>query len=91
MKRFILAVTFLVCMSLNGANAIENNPASKFGIAISSDAEKIAYSVNGSGKTSLIFIHGWSLDSRLWKNQMGYFSKEYQGASCTGERSIMAN
>ena len=66
-------------------------PKHKFGIAISSDAEKIAYSVNGSGKTSLIFIHGWSLDSRLWKNQMGYFSKEYQGASCTGERSIMAN
>ena len=78
MKRFILTVTFLMCMSLNGANALENNPASKFGIAISNDAEKIAYSVNGSGKTSLIFIHGWSLDSRLWLNQIGYFSEKYQ-------------
>ena len=45
-------------MSLNVANALENNPASEFGIAISNDAEKIAYSVNGSSKTSLIFIHG---------------------------------
>ncbi|MCG7495491.1 alpha/beta hydrolase [Vibrio sp. Of7-15] len=78
MKRFILTVTFLACMSLNSANALENNPVSKFGIAISNDAEKIAYSVNGSGKTSLIFIHGWSLDSRLWQNQIGYFSEEYQ-------------
>lgn len=78
MKRFILAVAFLLCMSLNGANALENNPASTFGIAISNDAEKIAYSVHGSGKPSLIFIHGWSLDSRLWQNQIGYFSEEYQ-------------
>lgn len=78
MKRFILTVTFLICMSLNVANALENNPASEFGIAISNDAEKIAYSVNGSGKTSLIFIHGWSLDSRLWQNQIGYFSEKYQ-------------
>lgn len=65
-------------MSLNGANALENNPASKFGIAISSDAEKIAYSVNGNGKTTLMFIHGWSLDSRLWHNQIRNFSDEYQ-------------
>jgi pimeloyl-ACP methyl ester carboxylesterase len=78
MKRFILTVTFLICISLNVANALENNPASEFGIAISNDAEKIAYSVNGSGKTSLIFIHGWSLDSRLWQNQIGYFSEKYQ-------------
>lgn len=78
MKHFILTITFLLCISLNGANALEHNQTTKFGIAISNDAEKIAYSVNGSGTTSLIFIHGWSLDSRLWQNQIGYFSKEYQ-------------
>lgn len=25
-----------------------------------------------------MFIHGWSLDSRLWHNQIRYFSDEYQ-------------
>ena len=78
MKHLTLTIIFLICMSLNGANALENNPASKFGIAISSDAEKVAYSVNGNGKTTLMFIHGWSLDSRLWHNQIRYFSDEYQ-------------
>lgn len=78
MKHLTLTIIFLICMSLNGANALENNPASKFGIAISSDAEKVAYSVNGNGKTTLMFIHGWSLDSRLWHNQIRYFSEEYQ-------------
>lgn len=78
MKHLTLTIIFLICMSLNGANALENNPASKFGIAISSDAEKVAYSVNGNGKTTLMFIHGWSLDSRLWHNQIRNFSDEYQ-------------
>jgi pimeloyl-ACP methyl ester carboxylesterase len=78
MKRFFLTVTLLICLSLTRANALENNPASKFAIAISNDTEKIAYSVNGSGKISLIFIHGWNLDSRLWQNQVGYFSEKYQ-------------
>lgn len=50
MKRFILTVTFLICMSLNGANALENNPASKFGIAISNDAEKLHIALTGVAK-----------------------------------------
>lgn len=76
MKHLIL--TILVAMSINSVNASEKNPVARFGIAISNDNEKIAYSVNGNGKTSLILIHGWSLDSRLWQNQTLYFSKEYQ-------------
>lgn len=76
MKRFIL--TILVVMSINSVNASLKNPVTRFGIAISNDKEQIAYSVNGRGKTSLIFIHGWSLDSRLWQNQTLYFSEEYQ-------------
>lgn len=76
MKNFIL--TILVVMSINSVNASEQNPVTRFGIAISNDKEQIAYSVNGCGKTSLIFIHGWSLDSRLWQNQTLYFSEEYQ-------------
>ncbi|WP_286264598.1 alpha/beta fold hydrolase [Thalassotalea atypica] len=76
MKHFIL--TILVVMSINSVNASEQNPVTRFGIAISNDKEQIAYSVNGRGKTSLIFIHGWSLDSRLWQNQTLYFSEEYQ-------------
>ncbi|OCH73984.1 hypothetical protein A6E14_13550 [Vibrio genomosp. F10] len=36
------------------------------GIAVSRDGEPIAYGTIGSGETALIFIHGWSLDSRLW-------------------------
>ena len=76
MKHFIL--TILVFISINSLSASERPPVTKFGIALSGNQEQIAYSVNGSGKTSLIFVHGWSLDSRLWQNQTEYFSKAYQ-------------
>ncbi len=76
MKHFIL--TILILILIDSVNAIEHSPVARFGVAISNDKEQIAYSVNGRGKTSLIFIHGWSLDSRLWQNQTQYFSKEYQ-------------
>ncbi|MBQ4848433.1 alpha/beta hydrolase [Pseudoalteromonas sp. MMG005] len=76
MKHLILII--LIAMSINSVNASEQNPMVRFGIAISNDKEQIAYSVNGRGKTSLIFIHGWSLDSRLWRNQTLYLSEKYQ-------------
>ncbi|WP_199611499.1 alpha/beta fold hydrolase [Flocculibacter collagenilyticus] len=77
MKHFTLTIIFLICISLNSASAL-GSQTSKFGIAISNDDEKIAYSVNGNGKTALMFVHGWSLDSRLWHNQISYFSAEHQ-------------
>ncbi|EAS41135.1 alpha/beta fold hydrolase [Photobacterium profundum] len=78
MKRLILTMTFLVFMSLNSVGALANNTSSKYGVAISGDGELIAYGISGGGETALIFIHGWSLDSRLWQNQLGYFSQQYQ-------------
>ncbi|MEZ8739580.1 MULTISPECIES: alpha/beta fold hydrolase [Photobacterium] len=78
MKRLILMMTFLVFMSLNSVGVLASNTPPKYGVATSSDGELIAYSTCGGGETALIFIHGWSLDSRLWQNQLGYFSPQYQ-------------
>ncbi|PSU36434.1 alpha/beta fold hydrolase [Photobacterium lutimaris] len=78
MKRLILTMAFLVFMSFNSVMALASNSAVKYGVATSNDAEKIAYSVTEGKGTALIFIHGWSLDSRLWQNQIGYFSEEYK-------------
>ncbi|MDO6545204.1 alpha/beta fold hydrolase, partial [Photobacterium sanguinicancri] len=71
MKRLILMMTFLAFMSLNSVGVLASNTTSKYGVATSSDGELIAYSTCGRGETALIFIHGWSLDSRLWQNQLG--------------------
>ncbi|NAZ46506.1 alpha/beta hydrolase [Vibrio toranzoniae] len=74
MKRLILNITLLVFMALGSMNAIAHDSKVKYGIAISHDGEQIAYGKSGSGETALIFIHGWSLDSRLWQNQVRSYS-----------------
>ena len=57
-------------MALGSINAMAHDSMVKYGIAISHDGEQIAYGKSGRGDTALIFIHGWSLDSRLWQNQV---------------------
>lgn len=83
MKGFILNITFFVFVALGSTNALASNFKVNYGIATSYDGEKIAYSKSGKGKTgkgktALIFIHGWSLDNRLWQNQIQEFSQEHQ-------------
>ncbi|MCI5192095.1 MAG: alpha/beta hydrolase [Candidatus Electrothrix sp. AU1_5] len=55
-----------------------NQLALRHDVALSFDAEHIAYDVVGKGETALIFIHGWSCDGRYWQNQLSVFAKEYQ-------------
>ncbi|PQJ48683.1 hypothetical protein BTO12_24985 [Vibrio splendidus] len=78
MKPLNLNITLLVFMALGSFNAMARASTVNYGIAISHDGEQIAYGKSGSGDTALIFIHGWSLDSRLWQNQVSEFSKQHQ-------------
>jgi len=60
-------------------NSVANeNSLIKHDVAISHDEETIAYSVYGSGNRALIFVHGWSCDSRYWANQLHLFSQKYK-------------
>lgn len=47
-------------------------------IALSKDSTPISYEVSGAGETTLVFVHGWSADSRYWRAQVPYFSKRYR-------------
>jgi len=46
--------------------------------AKSFDGEKISYNVYGKGDTALLFVHGWSCDSRYWREQVPHFAEEYR-------------
>jgi pimeloyl-ACP methyl ester carboxylesterase len=75
MKRTIL-ISLIYLFILSGC--APDSTFIKDDIAISSDSERIAYNVYGTGSTTLIFIHGWSCDSRYWNNQVPVFSKDYK-------------
>jgi len=44
----------------------------------SKDNTPISFEVYGSGKPTLIFVHGWSCDARYWRAQIPYFSSRYR-------------
>jgi len=75
MKRLLLGMLISLFILTGCAN---ENTTVKYGVAISSDSERIAYSMYGKGETSLIFIHGWSCDSRYWQKQLSTFLMDYQ-------------
>ncbi|HOW43170.1 MAG TPA: alpha/beta hydrolase [Candidatus Omnitrophota bacterium] len=46
---------------------------------LSADNVPIAYAVYGPATDpAVVFVHGWSCDSRYWHNQIPYFSKKYR-------------
>ncbi|MBN2018845.1 MAG: alpha/beta hydrolase [Sedimentisphaerales bacterium] len=53
-------------------------PHERICCAQSADGELISYNVFGSGDITLIFVHGWSCDSRYWREQVPYFAKRYR-------------
>ncbi len=75
MKRQLLGI-LLSLLVLAGCGS--KHTSVKYEVAVSSDSERIAYSTYGAGETSLIFIHGWSCDSRYWHKQLSTFSKNYR-------------
>lgn len=44
----------------------------------SKDGTPISYEVYGEGEPTLVFVHGWSCDSRYWRAQAPYFSRTYR-------------
>jgi pimeloyl-ACP methyl ester carboxylesterase len=47
-------------------------------IVYSKDGTPISYEVYGQGEPALVFIHGWSCDSRYWRAQVPFFSKNHR-------------
>jgi pimeloyl-ACP methyl ester carboxylesterase len=47
-------------------------------IALSKDGTPISYEIYGKGEPTLVFVHGWSCDSRYWRAQIPMFSKKHR-------------
>jgi len=50
---------------------------SKMGEVTSADGVSIHFQVRGQGEPSLVFIHGWSMDSSYWDKQLTYFEGKH--------------
>lgn len=70
----ILALALLLFLASGALLAQDGWPR----IAQSKDGTPISYEVYGSGEPTLVFIHGWSCDSRYWRAQIPFFSKGHR-------------
>ncbi|RLD26406.1 MAG: hypothetical protein DRI75_11780 [Bacteroidetes bacterium] len=43
----------------------------------SSDGVEIRFDIQGKGKTTIIFVHGWANNKSIWDAQVTHFSKKY--------------
>ena len=75
MNKLFLATLLSLAML---AGCASNTPLVRHDVATSDDSERIAYSVHGTQDISLVFIHGWSCDSRYWQRQVSAFSQDYK-------------
>jgi pimeloyl-ACP methyl ester carboxylesterase len=46
--------------------------------ALSADGVPVTYEVHGAGEPTLVFIHGWSCDSRYWRAQVDHFAASHR-------------
>lgn len=70
----LLPWMFLVLLASAAAGA----PAEWPHLTFSRDGTPIAYEVYGKGEPTLVFVHGWSCDSRYWRAQVSRFAVRHR-------------
>jgi pimeloyl-ACP methyl ester carboxylesterase len=53
------------------------SPSEKKLVGIKNGDVSIAYTMSGSGDTSIVFVHGWGISKEYWKQQQDALSSEY--------------
>lgn len=75
MRKLILII---LCCLATFTGCCDKKISPTYKASISQDGETIAYTVYGQEEKALIFIHGWSCDSRYWQKQISTFAKDYK-------------
>ena len=77
MKRWVVTFVGSFCL-LFATTPADSTEVHVIGIAESFDGVPISYESHGKGSISLVFVHGWSCDTRYWRKQIPFFSAKYQ-------------
>ena len=77
-RRFGCRAILLAAATVLIAGCSAKTPEGQTRCVQSFDGETITYNVYGSGDVTLVFVHGWSCDSRYWREQVPIFAGEYR-------------
>jgi pimeloyl-ACP methyl ester carboxylesterase len=76
LKLGIITIFFLIALQAEG----KQDPVGVLSVrkTVSADKVEIVYTIQGSGETAVIFIHGGFADRSFWSNQMKPFAAKYR-------------
>lgn len=74
----IMSSTLVILFAFLFIGITEKAKANWPDIVPSKDGTAISYEVYGVGEPTLVFIHGWSCDTRYWRNQISSFSQNHK-------------
>ena len=69
--------TAIATMTITCGNAQTKSEMTAKKIKIRNSQVEINYYQQGTGDTTLLFLHGWCIDGTYWQNQLNHFSKQY--------------
>ncbi|NIM13378.1 MAG: alpha/beta fold hydrolase [Candidatus Aminicenantes bacterium] len=75
-KLGIITVFFFIALQAGGKQDPVEVP--RVGKTVSADKVEIVYTIQGSGETAVIFIHGGFADRSFWSNQVKPFAEKYR-------------
>ena len=75
-KSFLVITTMLLINSLLWSK--NNNFNKEYAMKVNLNKTIIFYTSKGDGNTTLLFIHGWGINSSYWEGQQDYFSSKYK-------------
>lgn len=75
----IYLTSAIICLFLS-ACAINNSVIhnKKLIAESAADGSRISYGFSGQGEITLLFVHGWLCDHKIWQHQIDYFSNNYK-------------
>jgi len=77
MKRYLILLTAVIFMATG--SGVRADSSFSLGLVSSFDDVPISYATYATGgPAALVFVHGWSCDSRYWRRQTPFFSKQYR-------------
>ncbi|MEX8548310.1 MAG: alpha/beta fold hydrolase [Mucilaginibacter sp.] len=77
-KEILLFVSIAFTSCLTCCNNASNNNTQSNKLNIQNQGVKIAYTDQGNGDTTLLFVHGWCINKTYWTNQVAYFNRKYR-------------
>jgi pimeloyl-ACP methyl ester carboxylesterase len=77
MKKLFLLLPIFIVIGLSSCNKIETIESVSSNYS-KIDSFQVHYKVHGDGDHSLIFVHGWGCDIKVWSEQFNYFKNKYR-------------